>query len=292
MNKQNIVRLQSLKNLTPKAFSAFKFYEGDTDNDFLPSNLFDEKTRKESKAYITINTLMQDNSTEEKIFKEGKKLLPELITPEGVKKLLELYKTIYCFSNVIQDDTDQKLCAFKRCSELNGSCLNSFTSVTKLSPEEIYKQGYGNKVDLAVCYYRLQKGARIFDFEQLGDLYKKKKEREVLLMIGNEIKVKPLGIDQNYLGNDNKPAKVYEICVSAPKFDKLVVESSIFQEQKIKNFIFNKTYLEIVRNVYKTINENIGDTFPSIPKEYWKWKYYFQQTVYRLLKNTFLSSNY
>ena len=94
MNKTKKNRLTNLKNLTFESFSAFQFYEGDTDNHFLPSNLFDENTRKAEKAYITINTIMQDNSTVEKIFKEGKKLLPELIRPEGVRKLLELYKII------------------------------------------------------------------------------------------------------------------------------------------------------------------------------------------------------
>lgn len=276
----------NIKNLTPEAFSALKFYEGDINNNYLPSNLFDEKTRKSSKAYITINTLMQDNSTEEKIFNEGKKLLPELITPEGIKKLLELYKNIYKSSYRISLDSNQIICAFKRNSEMNGSCIKSFTSATKLSPEEIYQQGYGDKEDLSLCYYKLKKGAKIFDFEQLGDLYKKKHEREILLMIGNEIIVKPLGIDNRFLGNDGKPAKVYEIDVFGPNFDKLIDENSNNQIQKIKDYIFNENNLEIVKNVFKSINENIDGKFPNISKKYWKWKYFFQQIVFKLLNDT------
>lgn len=300
MNKQNNIEVSNLKNLTPEAFSAFQFYEGDTNNNFLPSSLFDESTRKASKAYITINTVMQNNSTEEKIFKEGKKMLPELITPGGVEKLLELYKTIYSSSYEISTENVQKMYAFKRCSEMTEQCIKSLTSVTKLSPKEIYKQGYGNKVDLALCCYSLHKGALIFDFEKLGDLYKKKQEREVLLMIGNKTKVQSLGEDKNFLGIDGKPAKIFNIDVFGPNFDGLIktntINESIQLNENMKSFhkdikpksydsIFDENRLKIVRDLYYDINTNIGGIFPKIPQEYWEWKYDFQQIVYRMLKS-------
>ncbi len=270
-----------LKNILP----AVQFYEGDPNNSFLSEEVFDEKTRKSTKAYVTLNTLLEDEKAEEQRFKEGKLQIPGLITPEGIRKILDVYKGFYQFCMQNPANYNAQLCAMKRCSEVKSPFIRALTSTTKQSPKEIYKQGYGDKVGLALCYYRLHPGALAFDYEKLGELYAKKQEREVLLMPGNQWHVRNVGQDERYLGKDGKPAEIYEIDVVAPNFDKILQVKNDFEEEDL----YNPKRLELVRNIYEEINKNIGGEFPKIPDEYWKWKQTFQQTVYSLLRDINLS---
>ena len=274
-----------LNGLTPEIFSAIQFYEGDTNNSFLPENMYTEETRKAPKAYVTLNTLLDTDAAEEQRFREGKRQIPELITVDGVKKILDLYGGFYdiCLKNPI--DINIKICAMKRCSELESPFVRTLTSTTKLSPDEIYSQGYGNKIGLALCHYKLHKGALAFDFEKLGDFYLKKKEREILLMPGNKWEIKKKGVDENYKGADEKPATIYEIDVYPPDFD-MILEKNVISSKEI---IYDPKILKMVENTYKEVNKNIGGTFPKIPPEYWEWKHAFQQKVYELLRERKIS---
>ena len=278
-------KFENQGNLLNRILPAVKFYEGDTDNTFLPEDLFDEKTRKAHKAYVTLNTLLEDDKAEEQRFKEGKLQIPGLITPEGIRKILDVYEGFYqfCLENPINHNV--RLCAMKRSNEINSPFIRSLTSTTKQSPEDIYKQGYGDKVNLALCTYMLHPGALAFDFEKLGDLYAKKQEREVLLMPGNQWTVRKVGQDKRYLGRDGMPAEVFEIDVTAPNFDMVLKDKSDISE----DIVFDSKRLELVRNLYENINNNIGGQCPEIPNEYWEWKHAFQQKAYSLLKDIYLS---
>lgn len=271
--------------LLERILPAVQFYEGDTNNSFLPEELFDEKTRKAPKADVTLNMLLDDDTAEKQRFLEGKLQTPGLITPEGVKKMLEIYEGFYqfCLQNPI--DYNVNLCAMKRCSELDSPFIRSLTSTTKHSPGKIYKQGYGDKVGLALCYYKLHKGALAFDYEKLGELYAKKQEREVLLMPGNKWNIRHIGQDKKYCGRDGNPAEVFEIDVCAPDFSKIIKNESNGGE----DIVFDSQRLDLVRNILQEMNNNIGGDFKNLPDEYWEWKHAFQQKAYSLLRNINLS---
>lgn len=272
-------------SLLAEILPAVRFYEGAAGNSFLPEGTFDEETRNAPKAYITINTLLGDDTTEKSRFMEGKRQVSGLITPEGIGKILELYKGFYRFCVRNPAASGLRLCAMKRCSEVEAPFIGALMSTTKMTPGEIYALGYGNKVGLALCYYTLAPGALAFDYEKMGGLYTKKQEREVLLMPGNGMKIKKLGSDSRFPGKDGLPAEVFEIEVTAPDFDIILQDDG-----GCEDIVFDPGTLKIVRAVYEEINRNIGGEFPAVPDGYREWKHAFRRTVYSALRDIYHNS--
>ena len=129
MSFRDDLRSHAIKGLTSMSLAAVLFYEGDVNNGFLPKESFDEETRKEPKAFVTLNTLLEGNNAEEQRFQDGKLQTPKLITREGIEKMLSLYGSLYRVSLHNPVDTNIKLCALKRCSELNSSFIRSLNKL-------------------------------------------------------------------------------------------------------------------------------------------------------------------
>lgn len=55
---------------------------------------FPESVVKAKKAYVTLNTIMGRETAERDRFNEGKKQIPELFTPLGIEKMINLFTNI------------------------------------------------------------------------------------------------------------------------------------------------------------------------------------------------------
>ena len=78
------------KIVSKEIISAAKYYMGVPDGKYFKNGEFDESVVKAKKAYVTLNTLMGGETAEMDRFNEGKKQIPELLTPLGVKKMINL----------------------------------------------------------------------------------------------------------------------------------------------------------------------------------------------------------
>ena len=269
------------KSLTPKLISAAKYYYGVPDGKYFTTDYFDKDVIEAKKAYITLNTIIGNDSVEKEYFLEGKLQIPGLITSIGIKKSIELFSDLYLFGLCNSDDISTKeVHACKRASELKDNFIQALTSTTKLSIDEIFSQGYGDKVDLAICHYILHEGAIVFDMEKLKSDYLKPHEREVLLLIGNQISVTCLGDDKNHIGKDGNPGKKYLIDVYAPQFDRIIKPT----KYDLESIVFDEEILKEEKRFFEELNSNIGGCFPQIPEKHFVWKDALKQLIYRDLQ--------
>lgn len=276
--------LRSLEEkISNDIISVSKYYIGTPDEKYFTFENFPENVVLAKKAYVTLNTIMGYETSEYDRFCEGKKQVPEILTKLGVRKIIDLFTLLYCFS-VGNSDTVPNFSTIKMCrqSEISEGLrrILPLTSTTKLSIEEIMALGYGDKKNLAVCKYTFHKGSVFFDFEELGEDYLKPEEREVLLLSGNTLIARSCGYNDKYLGSDNKPALMYEVDVYPPHFD-----ISDEPQEYLENLVFDEKSLEEIRTFYSLLNT--AEEFPEIPKCYPVWKKSFQQLVFREL-NKFL----
>ena len=187
--------------------SAAKYYMGVPDGKYFEVKDFAQSVVEAKKAYVTLNTIMGGDTAEMDRFKEGKKQIPELLTPLGVKKMLHLFTHLYCLASGDSKISFETVRACRQSEVSEGeSIVGPLTSTTKLSVDEIMKLGYGNKNGLAICCYKFHDGAVALDMENLGKDYLKPEEREVLLMMGNKLSARCCGYDDRYLGKDDQPA--------------------------------------------------------------------------------------
>lgn len=270
---------QSSNIVSQEIISAAKYYMGVPDGKYFSAKDFDESVVKAKKAYVTLNTIMGGETAEMDRFNEGKKQIPELITPLGVEKMIHLFTHLYCFASGSKEPITYETVRACRQSEVSegDSVVGPLTSTTKLSVDEIMKLGYGDKNGLAICRYKFHDGVVIFDMEKLGKDYLKSEEREVLLLMGNRLSAHCQGYDERYLGKDGKPALMYEIDVYSPKFEDL--EESL---QELKNVVFDVNTIKDVKKFYTSLNEE--ENFPNIPSCYKHWKESFQKMVFQELR--------
>ena len=270
---------EASKTVSQGIISAAKYYMGVPDGKYFQTKDFDKSVVEAKKAYITLNTIMGGDTAEMDRFKEGKKQIPEILTPLGVTKMLHLFTHLYCFasgsSDIITFET-VRACRQSEISEGN-SVVGPLTSTTKLSVEEIMKLGYGDKNGLAICRYKFHQGVAVFDMEKLGKDYLKPEEREVLLLMGNKLNAHCKGHDDRYIGKDGEPALIYEIDVYAPEFDD-ITES----QHELKDVVYNEETIKEIRKFYTALNEE--KDFPSVPACYPQWKECFQKLVFQELK--------
>lgn len=260
--------------------SAAKYYMGLPDGNYFKSGDFDESVVNAKKAYITLNTIMGGDTAEEDRFNEGKKQIPELLTPLGVKKMINLFTLLYCFASGNDEKSSFETVRACRQSEISEgeSIVGALTSTTKLSIDEIMNLGYGDKNGLAICKYKFHDGVAIFDMEKLGANYLKPEEREVLLLMGNKLVAHCCGYDNRYLGKDGQPALVYDIDVYHPEF-----EQAVETYQELENVVYDTHTINEIKKFYKELNGE--DDFPKAPECYLKWKDYFKKLVFHELKN-------
>ena len=180
--------------IEPEVISAAKYYFGTPDGNFFKSGEFSDEIVNAPKAYITINTIIGEEGTEESRFKEGKKQIPDFFTKKGIEKIIQLYKVLFSYGlgNKVRTQFTTQAC--RRTQEIETGMLQAFSSTTKNSIEEIMKLGYGDKINLAICKYIIEEGAVVFDMEMLKEEYKKPEEREVLLLMGNRLESKKIGV--------------------------------------------------------------------------------------------------
>ena len=266
---------EAARIVSKEIVSAEKYYVGTPDGKYFGSDQFEENAVTAKKAYVTLNTLMGGETAEFDRFTEGKKQVPELITPLGVKKMVNLFMHLYCFASGTSSDITYETVKACRQSEVSEgeSIVGVLTSTTKLSVEEIMKLGYGNKNKLAICHYKFHDGAAICDMEKLQEEYLKPEEREVLLLMGNKIVAHCLGYDERYIGKDGQPALIYEVDVYPPEFEPIAEK-----EEDIKAIVYNSKYLTEVRKFYEALNQ--GGEYPAVPSCYEEWKKSFRKLVF------------
>lgn len=266
------------KRINELAISAAKYYMGAPDGKFFSVEEFGIDVATAKNAYVTINTLMGNETAELARYFEKEKQVAGLITKEGLTRLILLYillaRLAVKVSNIKEEFECIRVCS-KSEIELGESFAKALTSTTKLSVEEIMAMKYGKESELAICRYRIHPGAVVLDMEKLGIHYLKPDEREVLIIIGNKLVSRFCGYDMHYLGKTGKPATLYEIDVYSPSTPVIKVsEQSVLDEERIK----------AIRKIYEQLNNS--NTFPRIPEDYWRWKTEFQNLVYaKLLSN-------
>lgn len=265
--------------VSQEIFSAAKYYMGAPDGRYFKEKDFDESVVKAKKAYVTLNTIMGGETAEMDRFNEGKKQVPELLTPLGVKKMINLFIHLYCFGSENNTDINFETVRACRQSEVSAgeSIVGPLTSTTKLSIDEIMRLGYGNKNGLAICRYKFHDGASIFDMEELGKEYLKPEEREVLMLMGSKLIARSLGYDSNYLGKDGQPALMYEVEVYPPDFKDIVGDY-----ETLESIVYNEEYIKEIKEFYKALNDE-GD-FPEVPVCYDEWKESFKKLVFLEIK--------
>ena len=254
--------------------SAAKYYMGVPDGKYFEASYIEENAVKAKKAYVTLNTIMGGDTAERDRFNEGKKQTPELLTPYGVKKMVNLFTHLFCFANGNNDGISYETVRACRQTEVSEgeSIVGPLTSTTKLSVDEIMELGYGNKNGLAICRYRFHDGAAVFDMENLGKDYLKPAEREVLLLMGNKLTAKCTGYDSRYLGKDGQPALMYEIDVYTPEFTRCG------NQEELEKIVYSPENIKEVKSFYEALNA--GGDFPAVPDCYAEWKESFQKLVF------------
>lgn len=264
--------------VSKEIISAAKYYMGVPDGLYFEASDFDESVVTAKKAYVTLNTIMGGDTAEKDRFNEGKKQVPELITSLGIKKMINLFTHLYCFG-VSKDPISFETVRACRQTEVSEgkSTVGPLTSTTKLSVCEIMELGYGNKNGLAICRYHFHDGAVVFDMEELKNEYLKPEEREVLLLMGNELVARCSGYDDQYLGKDGKPALMYDIDVYPPRFGEISEK-----QEDLEKVVYNDDTIAEVKEFFKALN-NAGD-FPQIPDSYKEWKEAFKKLVFYELK--------
>lgn len=255
--------------------SAAKYYMGVPDGRYFEASQFEENAVKAKKAYVTLNTVMGSDTAEIDRFKEGKKQTPELLTPYGVKKMVNLFTLLFCFASVNNSNISYETVRAGRQSEISEgeSIIEPLTSTTKLTVDEIMELGYGDKNGLAICRYKFHDGVAIFDMEKLGKDYLKPEEREVLLLTGNKLITKCSGYDSRYLGKDGQHALMYDIEVYPPEF-----KTTGEKQEDIEKIVYNFQYIAEVRKFYEALNA--GGEYPSVPSCYEEWKSNFKKLVF------------
>ena len=133
--------------------------------------------------------------------------------------------------------------------------------------------GYGNKNGLAICLYNFYEGAVVFDMERLGKEYLKPEEREVLLMMGNQLVATCLDYDSRFLGKDGKPALLYRVDVYPPYFG-----DCKDSQEELEKIVYDPDNIKTVQAFYTALNEE--HKFPSIPACYHEWKDSFKKLVF------------
>lgn len=261
------------------AISAAKYYMGVPDGKFFSKDKFGEEVVNASNAYVTLNTLMGNETAELARYLEGKKHVVGLLTQAGVSQMLLLHQKLAYLAVMLSNIKEPFECV-RVCSQseirLGETFARMLTSTTKLSIEEIMQMEYGNESELAVCKYKIHPGAVVLDMEQLGEHYLKQEEREVLIIIGNKLVSRFCGYEACYIGKSGKPAAVYEIEVYSPNIPVFESdEQSVFDEQTLAE----------VREFYEELNTH--SEFPQIPSCYSQWKKSFQSMVYANLANTY-----
>lgn len=265
--------------VSQEIISAAKYYTGVPDGKYFNEKDFGKDVTEAKKAYITLNTVMGGETAEMDRFKEGKKQTSNLLTPLGVKKMINLFTHLYCFgsgNNTCVDFETVRACRQSEISE-GESIVGPLTSTTKLSIDEIMVLGYGNKNGLAICRYKFHEGASIFDMEELGKEYLKPEEREVLLLMGNKLSAHCLGYDDRYLGKDGKPALIYEVDVYAPDFINITGDY-----ETLENTVYNEQTIGEIKEFYEALNGE-GE-FPNVPECYKEWKEAFKKLVFLEIK--------
>lgn len=265
--------------VSKEIISAAKYYTGVPDGKYFTEKDLGKDVAEAKKAYITLNTVMGGETAEMDRFKEGKKQTPNLLTPLGVKKMINLFTHLYCFgsgSNTGASFETVRACRQSEISE-GESIVGPLTSTTKLSIDEIMALGYGNKNGLAICRYKFHEGASIFDMEELGKEYLKPEEREVLLLMGNKLVAHCLGYDDRYLGKDGKPALIYEVDVYAPDFT-----NSTGEHEALEDIVYNEQSIREIKEFYEALNAE-GE-FPNVPECYKEWKEAFKKLVFLEIK--------
>jgi len=256
--------------------SAAKYYMGVPDGKYFEAKDFDSSVVNAKKAYVTLNTIMGGETAEEDRFNEGKKQVPGLLTPLGVKKMINLFTLLYCFASG-DDVTDHLLETVRACRQTEisegHSTVEALSSTTKLSIDEIMELGYGNKNGLAICLYNFYEGAVVFDMERLGKEYLKPEEREVLLMMGNQLVATCLDYDSRFLGKDGKPALLYRVDVYPPYFG-----DCKDSQEELEKIVYDPDNIKTVQAFYTALNEE--HKFPSIPACYHEWKDSFKKLVF------------
>ncbi len=255
--------------VSQEMISAAKYYMGVPDGKYFELKDFDKSVVEANKAYVTLNTIMGGSTSEVDRFNEGKKQIPELLTPLGVKKMIHLFTHLYCFASGSKEVVTSQTVRACRQSEVSEgeSVIEALTSTTKLTIDEIMNLGYGNKNGLAICCYKFHYGSVALDMEKLGKDYLKPEEREVLILMGNELYTRVKGYDERYLGKDGCPALVYEVDVYSPKFN--VTE----KQPDLENVVYDSKIISEVKEFYEKLNES--DNFPEIPGCYFQWKDFF-----------------
>ncbi len=266
---------ETRKVVYEQIISAAKYYMGKPDGKYFEASKFDENVVKAKKAYVTLNTLMGGETSERDRFNEGKKQTPELLTPYGVKKMINLFSHLFLFASMDNSNIDYQTIRACRQSEVpeGESIVEALTSTTKLSVDEIIKLGYGNKNNLAICYYKFHDKVAVFDMERLGKDYLKPEEREVLLLMGNRIVAHRLGYDEHYLGRDSQPAIIYNIDVYPPEFS-----HTLKNHEEIEKVVYNSKYISEVRKFYEALN--YASEYPDVPVCYKEWKSNFKKLVF------------
>ncbi len=266
--------------VSEEIISAAKYYIGTPDGKYFEAGQFHKNVVKAKKAYVTLNTIMGGNTAEQDRFNEGKKQIPELLTPLGVKKMVSLFIHLFYFASEGSSNIDYETVRACRQTEVSEgeSIVGALTSTTKLSIDEIMKLGYGNKNGLAICRYKFYDGVVIFDMERLEDEYMKPKEREVLLLTGNKLEVHCYGYDERYLGKDGQPALMYDIEVFPPKF-----KNNTKNQEELERVVYDATYIAEIKKFYEALNQDTH--FPNVPECYDVWKKSFKELVILELSN-------
>lgn len=263
-----------------KIISAQKYYVGTPDGKFITLDDFDEATRNAPKAYITINTLLGNDTAERMRFNEGKKHTPGLITAKGIQKIIDmvvlLFAASYDYDGKEINYTTARTCRQTEISAGHG-VMDVFWSTTKATADEIFAMGYGDKNYLAVCTFKFDDDAVVLDMSRFGKDYLKPEEKEVLILPGNEYDAECIGKSDKFIGKDGKPALVYEVVVHGP--DEL---SEYLDEdyEKCDEILFDEEMISRVRAFYEALNNNIGGEYPEEPAGYRRWKKAFKQCVY------------
>lgn len=265
------------RSLVRDTLHAALYYVGVPDGNFFEAKDFPENVVHAKKAYVTLNTIMGGDTSEMDRFKEGKKQTPGLLTPLGVKKMVDLYTVLFCTAiSTYKPITFETVRACRQTEVSEGiSFVGPLTSTTKLSVEEIMALGYGNKNGLAICRYRFHEGAIVFDMENfLEEYYPKPDEREVLLLMGNKLVAHCTGYDDRYLGKDGQPALMYDIDVYPPEFT--ITNTN---QEELENIVYNPDSISEIQQFFTALND-FENGFPAVPECYPQWKTAFKDLVY------------
>ena len=265
------------QNLLSDTLHAALYYIGAPTGKFFEAEFFPGSVTMAKKAYVTLNTIMGGPTSEHDRFTEGKKQTPGLLTPMGVKKMVDLYTVLFC--TAISTYTPITFETVRACRQTEVSEGTSFvgplTSTTKLSVEEIMALGYGDKNGLAICRYKFHNGAIVFDMEEfLEHFYPKPDEREVLLLTGNKLVAHCSGYDDRYLGKDGQPALMYDIDVYPPEF---TITNTTPEE--LKNIVYDPDSISEIQQFFTALND-FDKGFPPVPECYPQWKAAFKVLVY------------